>query len=55
MRHLLTVTAIVLAIGGAASVRIDAQRGAGAQPPRPAKTAAPIDLTGYWVSVVTQD
>ena len=25
------------------------------QPPRPAKEAAPIDLTGNWVSVVTED
>lgn len=24
-------------------------------PPRPAKTVAPIELTGYWVSVVTED
>jgi hypothetical protein len=24
-------------------------------PPRPAKAIAPIDLTGYWVSVVTED
>src|SRR5580700_3006815 len=24
-------------------------------PPRPAKTIAPVDLTGYWVSVVTED
>jgi hypothetical protein len=24
-------------------------------PPRPAREAAPIDLTGYWVSVVTED
>ena len=26
-----------------------------AAPPPPAKTAAPIDLTGYWVSVITED
>ena len=25
------------------------------QPPRPPKAAAPIDLTGYWVSLVTED
>src|SRR5689334_22788040 len=29
-------------------------RGGGAQPQNP-KAAAPIDLTGYWVSVVTED
>jgi hypothetical protein len=27
----------------------------GAPPPQTAKAAAPIDLTGYWVSVVTED
>ena len=35
-------------------VRLDAQRG-NPQPPRAPKAAAPIDLTGYWVSIVTQD
>ena len=36
-----------------------AQRGRGAGrgggPPRPARELAPIDLTGTWVSVVTED
>ena len=33
-----------------------AQRGAGpAGPPRPARELAPIDLTGTWVSVITED
>ena len=31
------------------------QRGRGAQPPQTAKAAAPIDLTGYWVSIVSED
>jgi hypothetical protein len=43
----------VAALG--AVVLLQAQRGSGAQPPAPARDAAPIDLTGYWVSVVTQD
>jgi hypothetical protein len=30
-------------------------RGAGAGQPQTAKAAAPIDLTGYWVSVITED
>ena len=36
---------------------IEAQRGRGGQggPPPTAKAAAPIDLTGYWVSGVTED
>jgi hypothetical protein len=29
--------------------------GRGGGPPQPPKAAAPIDLTGYWVSVVTED
>ena len=31
------------------------QRGRGAAPPPAAKAAAPIDLTGYWVSIITED
>src|ERR1700734_2521433 len=30
-------------------------RGGAAPPPQTARDAAPIDLTGYWVSVVTED
>src|SRR5580658_9803124 len=30
-------------------------RGSAAPPPQTAKEAAPVDLTGYWVSVVTED
>ena len=33
---------------------VEAQRG-NPQPPRAPRAAAPIDLTGYWVSIVTQD
>lgn len=44
------VAMAVLALGGA----LHAQRG-NPQPPVPARTAAPIDLTGTWVSMVTQD
>mgnify|MGYP003694748303 CR=1 FL=1 len=32
-----------------------ARRGRGGQGPATAKAAAPVDLTGYWVSVVTED
>jgi len=39
----------------AADLRLPAQgKGPGGPPPN-AKAAAPIDLTGYWVSVVTED
>jgi hypothetical protein len=48
---------VVAAVCLAASVGIHAQRGRGGQPPAPTapRAAAPIDLTGYWVSVVTED
>jgi hypothetical protein len=42
--------ATLLALGGA----VHAQRG-NAQPPASARATAPIDLTGDWVSLVTQD
>src|SRR5215469_1281044 len=40
----------------AAPIYLNAQFGGPPPPPRgPAKTIAPIDLTGYWVSIVTED
>jgi hypothetical protein len=40
-----------------ATVEIDAQggRGRGGPPPPPGRPGAPVDLTGTWVSVVTED
>ena len=50
----IVVVAGVMALGLAG--RVDAQRGGGAPaPPRAPRAAAPIDLTGNWVSLVTQD
>jgi hypothetical protein len=46
--------AIVCAI--AASLPVGAQRGrGGGAPPASARSAAPIDITGYWVSPITED
>ena len=57
MRRLLASVVVaggVIAFG--LSARVDAQRGGGPAPaPRAPRAAAPIDLTGYWVSIVTQD
>src|SRR6476646_4698305 len=52
-RVVLTVVVSVLI----ARIDVIAQRGRGAGPAqaRTAQAAAPIDLTGYWVSVVTED
>ena len=44
------------AAGGAAAAPAGGQgRGAGAQGGAGARGAAPVDLTGYWVSIVTED
>ena len=53
-------TTVVVAAGAIALclvARIDAQPrpSASAAPPPAPRAAAPIDLTGYWVSIVTQD
>jgi hypothetical protein len=55
-----TRASAVLVIAGvlAAQAALMAQgrgRGAGPAPPQTASAAAPVDLTGYWVSVVTED
>ena len=36
-------------------VTVFAQRGGAPAPPRSPKDGAPVDLTGYWVSLVTED
>ena len=54
-RPLLAVTGLVCVIAASAPpASVHAQRQGGASPPS-ARDAAPIDLTGYWVSVVTED
>ena len=49
----IAVIAGLVALGVAG--RVDAQRGGGQPTPSAPRAAAPIDLTGYWVSIVTQD
>jgi hypothetical protein len=51
MRALLTALAFATLVGATAS----AQRGQGPAAPRTAREAAPFDLVGNWVSVVTED
>jgi hypothetical protein len=46
------VLAFAVAVGAGTAA---AQRGGAPQPPQPAQARAPIDLTGYWVSVITED
>ena len=51
-RKLIAIAALFFAMAAA----ILAQGGQrGAQPPPTPKAAAPIDLTGYWVAIVTED
>ena len=52
-----TALLLLVAIDGAHSPALAQGRGRGAGPgqPQTPKAAAPIDLTGYWVSVVTED
>jgi hypothetical protein len=50
------VTAVLLsAVAAVGLARAQGGPGQAGEGSRPARTAAPIDLTGYWVSVVTQD
>jgi hypothetical protein len=46
---------LALALIAPSAVSAQAQRGRGDAAPATAKQRAPIDLTGYWVSVVTED
>ena len=39
----------------ATPVALSAQRGRGAAAPQNAREAAALDLTGYWVAVITED
>ena len=52
MRMIKTAATLVVALGAALSLH--AQQPPGAPPPPP-RVVAPIDLTGNWVSVVTED
>jgi hypothetical protein len=52
-----SVAVLVTVCAIAAVIPLDAQRGRGgaAAPPASARSAAPIDITGYWVSPITED
>jgi len=52
MKKLSLLVVVVLATHAHAFAQA---RGRGGAPPQTAKAAAPIDLSGYWVSVVTED
>jgi hypothetical protein len=52
MRHVLTIAALLIT---SLPIITLGQRGAVPPPAQSARAGAPIDLTGYWVSVVTED
>jgi hypothetical protein len=58
MRTMSATVSLALVAALAMQAGLLAQRGGRGGPPAPpqtAKAAAPIDLTGYWVSVITED
>jgi hypothetical protein len=54
VRRLIKIALIAVVILGS-TIAIDAQRGGRGGPPQAAREGAAIDLTGYWVSVITED
>src|SRR5690349_13700537 len=54
IRHVLSAAVGVAALSTVLAAQ-QGGRGAPPQPPRSPKDAAPIDVTGYWVSLVTED
>ena len=54
-RRGVSLAAAALVIGSSAGVYAQGRAGAREGPPPPPKAAAPIDLTGYWVALVTED
>jgi hypothetical protein len=55
MKASVAVVAVIGLMGSAAPVVHAQGRGRAGGPPQTARAAAPIDLSGYWVSVVTED
>jgi hypothetical protein len=49
------VAVFAIAAGLLVATPLAAQRGRGQAPAIPPRAAAPVDLTGYWISVVTED
>jgi hypothetical protein len=48
-------SALIAAVILGSTIAIEAQRGGRGGPPQAPREAAAIDLTGYWVSVITED
>jgi hypothetical protein len=55
MKNRLSAFVITVLVGLAVGSALFAQGRGGGGAPQPARTSAPVDLTGYWVSVVSED
>jgi hypothetical protein len=55
MKKILIALTLSVAVVGIVSAQQRGAGGRGNQPPLSAQQSAPIDLTGYWVSVITED
>jgi hypothetical protein len=55
MKNILIATTLSIALAAVVSGQQRGAGGRGNQPPLSAQQSAPVDLTGYWVSVVTED
>ena len=55
MHRRATVIGPAIIVGLLAATPLVAQRGRGQAPPVAPRAGAPVDLTGYWISVVTED
>ncbi|HEY7186263.1 MAG TPA: hypothetical protein VH436_06930 [Vicinamibacterales bacterium] len=53
--RLLIKSVLIAAVILASTIAIDAQRGGRGGPAQAPREAAAVDLTGYWVSVITED
>jgi hypothetical protein len=54
-KHWIGIAAIVFAMASTVVVGQRGQGGQRGQAPQTPKASAPVDLTGYWVSLVTED
>src|SRR3954470_17575651 len=52
---LIAPAALLLAVSIPSSLNAQGGRGGRGGPPPAAKAAAPVDLTGYWTAVITED
>jgi hypothetical protein len=55
MNALAVTVAVVIVLGAGVDITAQGGRGRGGPPAPPGRAGAPVDLTGTWVSVITED